>query len=77
MNERQENKLKILRQTLKWSKERNYKGYSKFDALNSNLLYDLSKNSKFLRRAFSYTFSRSPINLRPLFNVKKNTIAKG
>ena len=77
MNERQENKLKILRQTLKWSKERNYKGYSKFDALNSNLLYDLSKNSKFLRRAFSYTFSRSPINLRPLFNVKKKYNCKG
>ncbi len=71
------NKLEILRKTLRWSKERSYKGYSKFDALNSNILYDLSLNSKFRRRLFSYTISRSPVNLRPFFNVRKKYNYKG
>ncbi len=57
--------------SLEWARARDYKGYSKFDALNSPLLRALAGKSRFLRAAFVFGMSRMPVNIRPLLLVQK------
>jgi len=69
--------LSILENSLNWAEKRNYKGYSKFDALNSPLLKTISGNSFYLKAGFIYVLSRFPINIRPLLFVRKKQNPKG
>lgn len=69
--------FKILTDTLEAAHERDYSGFSKFDALNSPLLCALSFNNKWLRLVFTQVVKESPINLRPLFGVKQSRNPKG
>ena len=69
--------LKILTSVLDAAHEKDYSGYSKFDALNSPFLNALSFNNKWLRLAFTQAVKESAINLRPLFGVKKSRNPKG
>jgi rhamnogalacturonyl hydrolase YesR len=69
--------FKILTNVLDAAHEKDYSGFSKFDALNSPLLNTLSFNNKWLRLAFTQLVKESPIDLRPLLGVKKSRNPKG
>lgn len=62
---------------LGWAREQDYKGYSKFDALNSPLLAWLAGGCRFLRGGFVFGMSRMPVNLRPVLFVPKKQNPKG
>ena len=62
---------------LGWAREQDYKGYSKFDALNSPLLAWLAGGCRFLRGGFVFGMSRMPVNLRPMLFVRKKQNPKG
>ena len=70
-------KEEILLEVLKAAEERDYSGYSKFDALNSSLLRTLSANNKWLRLILIQIVKESPINLRPVLRVEKSRNPKG
>jgi hypothetical protein len=55
----------------------NYRGFDPYDALNSPILRALSFNQKYIRIAFMQILKRFPINLRPLFLIKKDYNPKG
>lgn len=71
------NYLKICESSLEWARQQQFRGYSKFDALNSPLLRLFSCKSTFLRKAFVFAISRSPVNIRPLLGVVKKQNPKG
>lgn len=70
-------KLQVLKKVLSTAQEQDYKGYSKFDALNSPILHFLSFRIPLLRLIYTQVVKESPINLRPLFLVKKSRNPKG
>ena len=72
-----DNVIDVCIRSLEWARFRNYRGYSKFDALNSPLLMAVSEKSHFLRSAFVFGMSRMPVNIRPLFFVQKKQNPKG
>lgn len=63
--------------TLRSAREKNYAGWSKFDALNSPFFRTVSGKSAWLRFTFIQFIKISPINLRPLFRVKISPNPKG
>jgi len=67
----------ICRLALAWAKKHEYFGYSKFDALNSPILRGIAGKSAFLRSAFVFGMSRTPLNIRPLLLVRKKQNPKG
>ena len=69
--------FKILTSVLDAAHEKDYSGFSKFDALNSPFLNTLSFNNKWLRLAFTQLVKESPIDLRPLLGVRKSRNPKG
>ena len=69
--------LNICIGSLEWARKRQFRGYSKFDALNSPFLRLLSARSRFLRSAFVFGTSRMPVNIRPLLGVCKKQNPKG
>ena len=69
--------FKILTSVLDAAHEKDYSGFSKFDALNSPFLNTLSFNNKWLRLAFTQFVKESPIDVRPLVGVKKSRNPKG
>lgn len=76
-NQMNTNYLDICFRSLDWARNKNFKGYSKFDALNSPILRFLAGNSRFLRSSYVFGISRLPINIRPLLFVKKKQNPKG
>ena len=56
---------------LTWSRERDYRGHSKHDALNSPFLSALSLNQRMLRLVAIQAVMRFPLNTRPLFGVPR------
>ena len=54
-----------------------YAGYDPYDAFNSPLVRALGSHSKWIGIALTQFFRRCPINLRPLFGVKKGHNPKG
>jgi len=54
-----------------------FAGYDPYDALNSPILRSLSFSSKYPRIAFIQGLKRLPVNLRPLFFIKKGYNPKG
>lgn len=57
----------------------NFKGYDPFDGLNSSFFQALPiiRNISLFRLAWIQFFKQSPINLRPLFGIKKDYNPKG
>jgi hypothetical protein len=66
-----------LQAVLQYAEQRNFKGYNKYDALDSKLLWFLSFGIKFLRLVYSQVVMRFPINIRPLLFVPKTRNPKG
>ncbi len=69
--------LNILTGVLKEAKSKDYKGWDKFDALNSPILNFLSFNNSYLHFFFQQAVKTLPINLRPLLFVPKEINPKG
>lgn len=59
------------------AEEKNYSGYSKFDAFNSPFLKILSFNNKWLRLIYTQLVKESPLHIRPLLGVKQSRNPKG
>jgi rhamnogalacturonyl hydrolase YesR len=72
-----EDTLNILLDVLNAAQKKDYRGYSKFDALNSPFLNALSFNNKWLRFIYTQFIKETPFNLRPLFGVKPSRNPKG
>jgi len=68
---------RILIEVLDSAKENDYRGYSKFDALNSPFLDKMSFNNKWLRLFYTQGVNRLPFNIRPILGVKKGINPKG
>ena len=66
-----------LSKVLDYAAAHDYKGYNKYDALDSKFLWFMSFGSKFLRLVYSQVVMRAPINIRPLFFVPKTRNPKG
>jgi rhamnogalacturonyl hydrolase YesR len=62
---------------LAYAEAQDYIGYGKFDALNSPFLKAASLNNKWLRLIASQVIKQSPVNLRPLFGVRRFKNPKG
>jgi len=71
------NNQKIAVDVLQSAEEKAYSGYSKFDALNSPLLQQLTFNNKWLRFLYTQIIKESPVNLRALFRVETSKNPKG
>jgi len=54
-----------------------FRGYDPYDALNSPILSQLAKSSKWLRIGFTQILRRLPFNLRSLFGMPKGHNPKG
>jgi hypothetical protein len=67
----------VLGDVLRWSRERDYRGHSKHDALNSPFLSTLSCGNRFLRLAVTQAVMRFPLNTRSLFGVPRLRNPKG
>jgi rhamnogalacturonyl hydrolase YesR len=72
-----EDKLKILTKVLNAAEKEEYSGYSKFDALNSPLLKNISFNNKWLRLIYTQFVKEIPLHIRPLLRVNKSKNPKG
>ena len=62
---------------LRSARDKDYNGYSKFDALNSPFLRTLSMDNKWLRLFFTQLVNRSPFHIRPLLGVQRSRNPKG
>ena len=67
----------VLGDVLHWSRERDYRGHSKHDALNSPFLHALTCGNRFLRLAVTQAVMRFPLNTRSLFGVPRLRNPKG
>ena len=70
-------KDKILLDVLNSAESNDFKGFSKFDALNSPLLNKLSFDNKWLRLIYTQLVKESPVHIRPLLNIEKSKNPKG
>ena len=66
-----------LHQVMNFAKDRDYAGYSKFDALNSPVLEGLFGWHSLLRLIIVQAVNRIPINLRKISGVKTSRNPKG
>ncbi|MDP7024879.1 MAG: hypothetical protein QGH42_11655 [Kiritimatiellia bacterium] len=69
--------LATLERVLEWSRERDYAGHSKHDALNSPFLSAVTLKNKILRLVAIQALMRFPWNVRGLFGVPKLRNPKG
>jgi hypothetical protein len=60
-----------------WIESQGFEGWDPFDALRSPLLKALTFNNRKIGQAWVQIFKRNPVNLRPLFGVKKGFNPKG
>ena len=67
----------VLITVLESARARDYSGYSKFDALNSPILQTLSFGNRWFRLLYIQAVKSCPVNLRPLFGVRKSRNPKG
>ena len=66
-----------LEQVMHWSRDRDFRGHSKHDALNSPLLNALSLGTRPLRLVAIQALMRAPWNLRKLFGIPELRNPKG
>ncbi len=69
--------LNICKEVLDYACIRGYKGYNKFDGLESPITKKLSFNNRWARLFWSQLVMRFPINIRPLLAIKKARNPKG
>ncbi len=62
---------------LSYIESADYAGYDPYDALNSPLIRRIGANNKWLRVGATQLNRRSPVNLRPLFGIRKGHNPKG
>ncbi|MBF0224827.1 MAG: hypothetical protein HQK76_05165 [Desulfobacterales bacterium] len=67
----------ILIDVLNSAESKDYKGYSKFDALNSPFLRKISFNNKWLKFLFIQLVKESPFHIRPLLKIETSRNPKG
>ena len=67
----------VLQRVLTWSRDRDYAGHSKHDALNSPLLSALTCQNRFLRLVAIQSLMRFPWNVRSAFGVPRLRNPKG
>lgn len=67
----------ILLSVLKSAEKNDYKGFSKFDALNSPILDKLTFNNKWLRLIYTQLVKESPFHIRPFLKIKQSRNPKG
>ena len=67
----------LLDKTLRYSREREYRGYDKTDGLSSRILDILPVDSKWVNIAFQESAKRAPVNIRPLLLVDQRRNFKG
>ena len=68
---------RALDQTLVWSREQDYREYTKHDALNSPLLSALFGHHRLTRILATQAVMRFPFNVRPLLGVPRSENPKG
>ena len=66
-----------LRKLETWLKSEQYRGWDPHDGLNSPLLKALTFKNRYLGIAVFQFFKRCPVNLRPLFGIRKEFNSKG
>lgn len=67
----------VLDQTLVWSREQDYREYTKHDALNSSLLSAMFGHHRLTRILATQVVMRFPFNMRPLLGVPRSENPKG
>jgi uncharacterized protein YyaL (SSP411 family) len=78
MNQKQLKKISgSLDMVLDYAQKNDYKGYNKYDALDSPILNFLSLKNQYLKLVYSQTIMRFPINIRPIFLVPQTINPKG
>ena len=68
---------KCIEEMLSYIESADYAGYDPYDALNSPLIRRIGANNKWLRVGATHLIRRSPVNLRPLFGIRKGHNPKG
>ncbi len=68
---------RVLDRTLTWSREQDYREYTKHDALNSPLLSALFGHHRLTRILATQAVMRFPFNVRPLLGVPRSENPKG
>ncbi|MFX0140055.1 MAG: delta-aminolevulinic acid dehydratase, partial [Candidatus Hodarchaeota archaeon] len=66
-----------LKKLIQYIEIEEFKGYDPYDAMNSKFFNCISFKNKLIRIGLTQTLKRSPINLRPLFGIKKDINPKG
>ena len=67
----------LLRETLRYAREREYTGWDYADGMSSRLLQGLPFENKWLNLAVQESIKRAPVNVRPLFLVEQRRNYKG
>ena len=70
-------RAEVLDRVLQTARSDGYEGYSKHDGLNSPVLTRLAGGSRLRRLGAIQVVTRSPVDVRPLFRVRKARNAKG
>lgn len=68
---------RLLENTLRYSREREYRGYDYCDGLSSRILQTLPIENKWVNVAFQETAKRSPLNIRAPLLIPKRRSFKG
>ena len=67
----------VLRETLRYARERDYTGWDYADGMSSRLLQGLPFENKWLNLAVQESIKRAPVNVRPVFLVEQRRNYKG
>ena len=62
---------------LSYIESEDYAGYDPYDALNSPLIRGIGAYNKWIRVGATHLIKRCPLNLRPLFGIRKGHNPKG
>jgi hypothetical protein len=68
---------RVLGETLRYGRERDYTGWDYGDGMSSRLLQALPVENKWVNIAVQETIKRAPVNVRPLFLVEQRRNYKG
>ena len=66
-----------IEEMLSYIESADYAGYDPYDALNSPLIRRIGAKNKWVRVGATHLIRRSPVNLRPLFGIRKGHNPKG
>lgn len=69
--------LRVVRDTLAYSRRRDYTGWDYGDGMSSKILQRVPVDNKWVNIAFQETIKRAPVNVRPLFLVEQRRNYQG